>query len=74
MKCLVSSIGKIRNIKTGRILKLNSHPSGYLQVGLYNNTYEVHRLVAHTFIDNPDNKTEIDDIDQDKHNNFTKGL
>jgi len=34
----------------------------------------VHRLVAREFIDNPDNKTEVDHIDHDPKNNCINNL
>ena len=74
----VSNIGRVRNIKSGRILKPGSDKYSYLLVYLYNKqnrkTCKVHRLVAQEFIDNPDNKTDIDHIDHDPKNNTIKNL
>ena len=75
----VSNIGRVRNIKSGRVLKLRSmNPMGYTQVALYENniskTHRVHRLVAREFIDNPDNKSEVDHIDLNKQNNCMNNL
>ena len=75
----VSNIGRVRNIKSGRVLKLRSmNPMGYTQVALYENniskTHRVHRLVAREFIDNPDNKSEVDHIDLNKQNNCINNL
>lgn len=46
----VSSKGRVRNLKTGRILKPSNNGLGYLFVGLYKNGAEkkhyIHRLVA----------------------------
>lgn len=51
---------------------------GYLQVGLSKNsvkkTHKLHQLVAMAFIENPDNKRDIDHIDCDKTNNFFDNL
>lgn len=52
--------------------------SGYLSVGLTNEgrifTKRVHRLVAETFIPNPDSKPQVDHIDQNKLNNSVNNL
>ena len=60
------------------LLKLKKDPHGYLQAFLYKKnirkTYLVHRLVASTFIDNPNNYKEINHIDEDKTNNKISNL
>ena len=74
----VSSLGRVRNIKTGRILKLFVRNDGYHHVGLYLNGKQkyqlIHRLVAITFIPNPENKREVNHIDGDKTNNRVSNL
>ena len=68
----VSNLGNVRNIKTNKILK-GKIDSGYHRVHLCNagkgQTKLVHRLVAETFLDNPDNKKCVDHIDNDRSNN-----
>ena len=62
----------------GRFLKprLNSH--GYVQVALYNDNKRkgmlVSRLVALHYIDNPENKLEVDHIDRNRLNNNIENL
>lgn len=62
-----------------RILKPNLCKStGYLQVSLHNNTKQkvcsVHRLVAIAFIENPENKPQVNHIDGNKQNNCVDNL
>ena len=74
----VSNTGKIKNVKTGKFLKLFENKSGYLTVSLCQNrkqaTFRVHRLVALMFIDNPDCKKEVNHKDGNKKNNNINNL
>ena len=76
-KYLVSTFGRIMNDETNRIMK-QWNRDGYKYVNLsFNgkwNTYNVHRLVALTFIANPNNKSCVDHIDGCKTNNNLKNL
>ena len=75
----VSNWGKILSLnynRTGKPELMNpaEDTSGYLQVGLRKNGETnlclVHRLVAQTFIPNPENLPEVNHKDEDKTNNF----
>lgn len=61
-----------------RIMKPRPNTYGYLQVGLCLRNVKkpvyVHRLVASHFINNPENKKEVNHIDGDKHNNKVENL
>ena len=74
----VSSVGRVRNSKTGRVLKPSDNGSGYMQVVLAKNgstkTFKVHRLVAETFIENPLGKRCVDHIDGNRRNNTIENL
>lgn len=56
----------------GRILKPGRNTGGYLKVDLCRNgkvrTFLVHRLVAMVWIDNPENKPEVNHLDETKTN------
>jgi len=74
----VSNYGKIRNDKTGRILKPGDNGRGYLFVNLCKNGickhHKIHRLVANAFILNPENKPTVNHIDGCKINNYVENL
>lgn len=74
-----STHGRIRRIKTGHILKLQDEGKGYLRVDIKgtcgeNITRSVHRLVAITFIPNPDNEPTVNHISPDPSNNKVSNL
>lgn len=75
----VSNLGKIlslnyKNTGKAELMTPVEIPNGYLQVTLSKNkerkTCYVHRLVAETFLENPENKPEVNHKDEDKTNNF----
>ena len=74
----VSSLGRVKNVKTGRILKGSDRGNGYLTVVLYKNkkakTFNVHQLIGKAFLVNPENKRCIDHKDRDRKNNKVSNL
>lgn len=75
----ISTIGEVRYIENKRVVT-NAINNGYIQVKLCNddgyNSCLVHRLVAYTYIPNPDpeTKTVINHIDENKLNNNVSNL
>ena len=74
----VSDQGRVKSLvrkgrKRERILKPNVVYGGYLIVGLYAGgkpkMHKVHRLVCQAFHDNPDNKSDVNHINEDKTDN-----
>lgn len=69
----VSTLGRIQNRGTKRMLKAGTLKTGYLVVSLCGNgkprTMRVSRLVAQAFIPNPSHLPEVNHIDTNKRNN-----
>lgn len=74
----ISNMGRVRNPRTGRILKLNANTVGYLQAPLTKNgkciPKCVHKLVAEAFIKNPMHYKEVNHLDENKQNNAVNNL
>ena len=79
----VSSTGEVRNKITGYTISQCKDKYGYKRVCLSavyregkraSNYYAVHRLVAKSFIPNPENKPCIDHIDGNPSNNYVTNL
>ena len=84
-KGLVRSLDRYVNHKTskkifckGKVLKQAIDEDGYCRINLRykgkDKRFGVHRLVASTFIPNPDNLPQVNHIDGDKENNCVENL
>jgi len=63
----ISNYGRVKNHK-GKITEGSNHASGYLWVSVAPKQYLLHRLIAKTFIPNPENKEQVNHIDGNKQN------
>ena len=76
-KFIYDTINRTQHNKE-RILKPGKSKTGYLQVILCKDrkikTFSVHRLVAMTFLENPNNLETVHHIDEDKTNNKVSNL
>lgn len=76
-----SNLGRIRSFRIssrskygkGYIINPGRDNTGYMSCTLNNNgvrkSYKVHRLIAQTFIENPNNYTDVNHINEIKHDN-----
>lgn len=73
-----SADGRIYSHKTERWLKPNISRNGYESVELFNEGVGkrmfIHRLIAITFIPNPENKEQVNHKDENKRNNSLENL
>jgi hypothetical protein len=75
---LVTVDGKIFSLKSMRYLNQGKTSAGYPRVQMFNEygfKWEtIHRLVAETYLPNPENKAWVNHIDGDKANNLLYNL
>ena len=70
---LVSNFGRFKNNK--KQIKMNhKSDSGYKRLSINKKTYLLHRLVALTFLENPENKEFVNHKDGNKLNNLLENL
>jgi hypothetical protein len=74
----VSTIGRVKRIDSGKILRIAIRKDGYATVSLWKNnigkSFCVHRLVALSFLENPEGKPMVNHIDSNKSNNNISNL
>lgn len=74
----ITMTGRVWSYRSKKFLKPRTHKDGYLLVNLYKDgkykTFSLHRLVAETYIPNPDNKPQVGHIDENPRNNCWDNL
>lgn len=74
----INKKGEVLSVRSGKLLKAGKNKQGYMNVVLSKNgeskVHKVHRLVARTFIPNPNNYPFINHKDEDKANNCVENL
>lgn len=74
----ISHLGKVKNTKTGKIVKGSLNENNYRRVTLYNNgrskAFYVHRLVAFLFIPNPNNYSDTHHLNGKRDDNRSSNL
>jgi len=74
----VSDKGNVKSLRSGKLLKQSSNKDGYKMVSLTKNGksrgFSVHRLVALTFIPNPQGLPEVNHKDETHDNNVLENL
>lgn len=73
----ISSMGNVKSLRRGKTMKTTLN-RGYAYVGLHKDGFtrkcKVHRLVAETFIPNPENKKDVNHKDYNRSNNNVENL
>lgn len=70
----VSDLGRVRNKKTGRIMKQFETRNGYMQTQMDKKSERIHRLVATAFYPGDHEGLEVNHKDTDKRNNRADNL
>lgn len=76
----ISNLGNVKSLKTGKekIMKPFLQRKGYYLIEIrkdnVSKTFAVHRLVAETFISNPDNLPQVNHINENKTDNRVENL
>ena len=73
-KYIIYSDGRIWSITRNKFLKPSIHHTGYTRVCINKKDYRIHRLVAETFIPNPNNLPIINHINEIKSDNRVENL
>lgn len=74
----VSSLGRVKSLRSNRLMVLSPNSRKYLGLNLYKDgkkkSVHVHRLVAEVFCERPKGKDIVDHINGDKNDNRAQNL
>lgn len=70
----ITSCGRVWSYISNRFLKPHSDNNGYLRYRMAGKSYSAHRLVALTYIPNPENLPEVNHKDEIKTHNYINNL
>jgi hypothetical protein len=82
----VSDLGRLRSLDRavknnkgianlrGKVLKLSYSNGGYYSYRFKGKTIRLHRIVAQSFVTNPENKPQVNHIDGNRKNNMVNNL
>lgn len=73
-KYYVSNLGRFKNSYGIIMENYKVNKNGYIRVYICNKTFLLHRLVALTFLENPENKETVNHMDGNKLNNTIDNL
>jgi hypothetical protein len=73
-KYYISNLGRFKNSFGSIMENYKVNENGYIRVNIYEKTFLLHRLVALTFLENPENKKTVNHKDGNKLNNGINNL
>ena len=69
-----SSFGRVKSLIHNQILRPAVNQNGYMHLSLCCKDKRVHRVIAETFVDNPQNYRDVNHIDGNPLNNTAENL